>query len=63
MDQARWKNWNYANKKRAQERILNLEDILRELLEQLDGIGVPDWHGAEGLDLTRARTILEGSAP
>ena len=32
--------------------------VLRELVEQLDGIGVPDWHGAEGLDLDEARACL-----
>ena len=31
---------------------------LEGLLEQLDGIGIPDWHGAEGLDLSQARTII-----
>jgi hypothetical protein len=36
---------------------------LRELVEQIDGIGVPDWNGAEGLDMTRARAILAKVQP
>jgi hypothetical protein len=31
---------------------------LQELLEQLEGIGIPDWKGAEGLDLDRAKQIV-----
>jgi hypothetical protein len=31
---------------------------LQELLEQLEGIGIPDWNGAEGLDLERSRKII-----
>jgi len=31
---------------------------LDELIDQLDGIGIPDWKGAEGLDLERARKII-----
>jgi hypothetical protein len=27
---------------------------LGELLEQLDAIGIPEWHGAEGLSLQQA---------
>ena len=32
---------------------------LEGLVEQLDGIGIPEWHGAEGLDLTAARAVLD----
>ena len=32
---------------------------LASVVEQLDGIGIPDWNGAEGLDLARARELLE----
>lgn len=31
---------------------------LVELIEQLEGIGIPDWHGAEGLSLTQARAAI-----
>jgi hypothetical protein len=31
---------------------------LKDLLEQLDGIGIPDWHGAEGLCLQRAKSAV-----
>ena len=31
---------------------------LADLIDQLEGIGVPDWHGAEGLDLERARAAI-----
>ena len=31
---------------------------LQELIEQLDGIGIPDWKGSEGLDLERSRKII-----
>ncbi len=31
-------------------------EALKELVNQLEGIGIPDWHGAEGLDLARARS-------
>lgn len=36
----------------------NARTILADLVEQLDGIGIPDWHGAEGLDLSDARALL-----
>jgi hypothetical protein len=35
--------------------------VLIELIEQLDGIGIPDWKGAEGLDLTKAREVVEAT--
>ena len=31
---------------------------LTGLIEQLEGIGVPDWSGAEGLDLSTAKNLL-----
>jgi hypothetical protein len=31
---------------------------LKELIDQLEGIGVPDWHGAEGLSLEQARGAI-----
>lgn len=34
------------------------EDILEDLLDQLDGIGIPDWAGAEGLSLEAARAFI-----
>lgn len=35
-----------------------LVEALRELIEQLEGIGIPDWHGAEGLSLDQAKAAL-----
>lgn len=37
---------------------MSAKEALRDLLAQLDGIGIPDWHGAEGLDLTAARAAV-----
>jgi len=31
---------------------------LRDVLDQLDGIGIPEWHGAEGLCLDAARAAI-----
>ena len=31
---------------------------LTDLLNQLNGIGIPDWHGAEGLSLEQAREAI-----
>lgn len=39
------------------------KEVLRDLVEQLDGIGIPDWNGVEGLDLSDARRILGSTAP
>jgi len=36
-----------------------LVEALRELIDQLEGIGIPDWHGAEGLDLSQARAAIK----
>lgn len=41
----------------------NSKQVLKDLLEQLDGIGIPDWNGAEGLDLTEARRIVGEEQP
>ena len=35
-----------------------LLEALKSVIEQLDGIGIPDWHGAEGLCLTSARAAI-----
>tara|TARA_R100001594_G_C3978294_1_gene249434 strand:+ start:491 stop:658 length:168 start_codon:yes stop_codon:yes gene_type:complete len=35
-----------------------LLEALRDLLDQLEGIGIPDWHGAEGLSLKQARAAI-----
>ncbi len=35
-----------------------LLEALAELIDQLEGIGIPDFHGAEGLDLRQARTAI-----
>lgn len=39
------------------------EVVVRDLVEQLDAIGVPDWAGAEGLSLDAARAFLAGPEP
>lgn len=39
------------------------EDLLRDLVAQLDAIGVPEWHGAEGLVLDDARAFLAVDGP
>ena len=36
----------------------DLLSALTELLDQLQVIGIPDWHGAEGLDLQQARAAI-----
>lgn len=36
-----------------------LVGALEGLLDQLTAIGIPDWHGAEGLSLGRARNALD----
>lgn len=36
-----------------------LSAAAHELLDQLHGIGIPHWHGAEGLDLERLTRALE----
>lgn len=36
----------------------DLLEALKGLIEQLIGIGIPEWHGAEGLDLSQARTAI-----
>jgi hypothetical protein len=35
-----------------------LLQAFQEVIEQLDAIGIPDWHGAEGLDLQHARAAI-----
>ncbi len=47
----------YQNNVTATHRSESLIALI-DLVEQLDGIGVADWHGAEGLDLTRARDVI-----
>jgi hypothetical protein len=36
--------------------------VLADLVDQLDGIGVPEWRGAEGLSLEAARAAIAGGA-
>lgn len=38
-----------------------LLNALRGLIEQLEGIGIPDWHGAEGLCLEQAKAALSNA--
>ena len=33
-------------------------EALADLVEQLEGIGIPDWAGAEGLDITQAKAAI-----
>ncbi len=56
------------NKRAARDLLAASPDLLAalvELLDQLEGIGIADWHGAEGLDITQARAAIakaEGGA-
>jgi hypothetical protein len=36
----------------------DLLEAMKELIDQLEGIGIPDWHGAEGLSLDQARAAI-----
>jgi hypothetical protein len=38
-------------------------EALADLVEQLEGIGIPDWAGAEGLDLTKAKAAIAKAKP
>ena len=43
----------------------NSDHCMKEALDQLEGIGIPEWSGAEGLCLTQARAAIakaEGGA-
>lgn len=44
-------------------RPVKAEQIIHELVDQLDAIGIPDWAGAEGLCLEAARAYLSGPGP
>jgi hypothetical protein len=41
-----------------QEINTELLEALRSVIDQLEGIGIPDWHGAEGLYLDDARAAI-----
>lgn len=43
---------------RFQLRPFRPEHLLRDLVDQLRALGVPDWHGAEGLSIDDAETFL-----
>ena len=51
-----------GREKRESQRLLaaapELLDALKGLLDQLDAIGIPDWHGAEGLSLESSRSAI-----
>jgi hypothetical protein len=36
---------------------------LKELIDQIEGIGIEDWHGAEGFDVDTARRVVKAHAP
>ena len=36
----------------------SLLEALVELIDQLEGIGIIEWHGAEGLSLSQARAAI-----
>lgn len=42
----------------AEEGVATLTKASRDLLDQLDGIGIPDWKGAEGLSLVQVQAAL-----
>lgn len=39
--------------------VARLKAVLAGVIDQLDGIGIPEWGGAEGLDLDEARATLD----
>lgn len=45
---------------RFQLRPFRPEHLLRDLVDQLKAIGIPDWHGAEGLSTEDAEAFLAG---
>jgi hypothetical protein len=51
---------NHDHRAAAAERhaLAACREALRDLLDQLHGIGIPDWHGAEGLSLEQSRAAL-----
>ncbi|MGG5810884.1 hypothetical protein [Falsiroseomonas sp. CW058] len=55
-------NDDNADVKRANARLIaaapSMLAALEGLLDQLVAIGIPDWHGAEGLDLDQARAAI-----
>lgn len=61
--------WNGLGMDEANARLIasapEMLAALKELLDQLEGIGIPEWSGAEGLCLTQARAAIakaEGGA-
>jgi hypothetical protein len=58
---ARVDNYPYGNSEANARLIAAAPDLLAamlDLIQQLEGIGIPDWHGAEGLTLEQARAAI-----
>lgn len=47
---------------RFQLRPLRPEHLLRDLVDQIKALGIPDWHGAEGLSIEDSEAFLAGDA-
>ena len=60
-----FQGWVFARGGAGIKRRINLEAVpdmleaLRDVIDQLDAIGIPEWHGAEGLCLKQAREAIE----
>jgi hypothetical protein len=51
----------WASLERAKRERSSFEPLLaalKDLIDQLEAIGIPDWHGAEGLSLDRAKEAI-----
>lgn len=46
----------------APELPFHADDVVADLVDQIEGLGIEDWHGAEGLSLDAARKYLAGQA-
>ena len=55
--------WARYGKDRPFVPATDADGLLEDLVQQLDGLGIPDWHGAEGLALDGARAYLAGKVP
>lgn len=47
---------------RQDEALSTPEGVIADLVDQLDAIGIPQWHGAEGLSLQAARDFISDEA-
>ena len=57
-------HYSYKPHKRATNTPKNAKQLfnaLDELVQQLELIGIPDWHGAEGLSLLQAKKAIKNA--